>query len=93
MYAGKSFDSVCSVPTHETYSAQDDQYLLTPIHSPVSLAVEAELQQAVLGIVSLAALGTLQIAAPRRALAIVVLGDCESCAATAGHKVKFQVGI
>jgi hypothetical protein len=64
--------------------------LLTAIHLPVSIALKAELQKAVLGIVALAALGTLQVTAPSWALPIVVLGDRKGCAATAGHEIELE---
>jgi hypothetical protein len=63
----------------------------TPVHLPVSVGLKAELQKPVLGIVTLAAFWTLQIAAPGRALPIVVFRNREGCPATAGHDVKLQV--
>lgn len=48
--------------------------------------MESHLKQAVLGIVTFAAAGAGQIAAPRSALAIVVLGHREGGAATARHE-------
>jgi hypothetical protein len=47
----------------------------------------AQLQEPVLGVVALAAVGALQIPAPSGALVIVVLGDGERRAATAGHEI------
>jgi hypothetical protein len=66
---------------------------LTPIHLPVSLALKAELQKAVLGVVTLATIGALQIPAPGCTLAIILLGDCKRYATAAGHKVKLQVSM
>ena len=76
------------------HDAQDDGFvLLAPIHLPISIALKAELQKAVLGIVTLAAVGTLQIASPRRSLTIIVFRNCEGSSATTRHQKQFKVGI
>ena len=56
------------------------------IDFPIAFGVESHLEQAVLRIMALAAAGTGHVAAPSRALAIVVLGYGEGGAATAGDQ-------
>jgi hypothetical protein len=56
------------------------------VHLPVSFAVIAKVQQAIFGVVSLAAYRTDQIAAPRRALPVIILSNRECRAATAGNQ-------
>jgi len=63
---------------------------LAVVHLPISLRVKADLQEAVLGIVPLAAAGANQIAAPRGSLAIVVLGHGERGSATARDQEHAQ---
>jgi len=58
----------------------------TLIHLPITLAVIANLQQPILRIVPLAAVGANQIAAPGCAEVIVVFSDRESRPATAGDQ-------
>ena len=60
------------------------------VNLPVAFGMKSHLQQPVLGIVALAAAGTDEITSPRRALVIVVLGDGECCAATAGDEEHAQ---
>ena len=48
--------------------------------------MESHLEETVLGIVALAASGAAEVAAPCRALAIVVFGDGEGSAAAAGNE-------
>ena len=59
---------------------------LTLVDLPIAFPVESHLEKAVPGVVALAAAGADQIAAPGRALAIVVLGHGEGCAAAAGDQ-------
>jgi hypothetical protein len=54
------------------------------IDLPISFALVADLQQTVLGIVPLFAIGALQVAAPCCSLVVVVFGNCEGSPATAG---------
>jgi len=68
----ESFDRVCFALPRETYSAQDDKDFLAPIYLPVSITLKPDLQKAILGIVTLAALGALQIPAPGRTVPVVV---------------------
>ena len=60
------------------------------IHLPISCALIAELQQAVLGVMPFAAVGTLQITAPRCSLAIIVFGNSERGPATARDQVHLE---
>jgi hypothetical protein len=62
------------------------------IHRPVSFALIAQLQQTVLGVMSFAALGTFQIAAPGGSLMIIVLGNGKSGSATAGDEIHLEGG-
>jgi len=64
---------------------------LATIHFPVSLALKAEFEQAILGIVALATFWTLQVAAPRRAPAIVICGYREGGSATAWHQINLEL--
>jgi len=64
---------------------------LAVIDFPVALGVKSHLKQTVLGIVTLAAAGTLQITAPRGALVIIVLCDGERSAAAAGDEEHAQM--
>ena len=59
---------------------------LTLVDLPIAFPVESHLEKTVLGVVALAAAGADQVAAPGRALAIVVLGHREGCAAAAGDQ-------
>src|SRR5208282_635105 len=63
---------------------------LALVDCPIAFGVESHLQQAVLGIVPLAAAGTDEIAAPRRALMIVVLCHGEGCSTAAGNEKHAQ---
>ena len=65
---------------------------LTLVDFPIALRVESHLEETVLGVVALAAAGADQVAAPGRALAVVVLGHGEGCAAAAGDQ-KHAVGV
>jgi hypothetical protein len=60
------------------------------VHFPIALAVIADLQEPVFRVVPLAAVGTGQIPAPSRTLAVVVFGHREGCATTAGHEVHLE---
>lgn len=51
---------------------------------PIALRVESHLEQAVFGIVALAAAGADDVATPRGSLLVVVFRDGEGRAATAG---------
>ena len=64
---------------------------LTLVDLPISVAIIAELQEAVLWVVALTAMGTFQIAAPSGPLAIVVFGDGKSGPAAAGDEEHFEV--
>ena len=59
---------------------------LTLVDLPIAFPVESHLQKTVPGVVALAAAGADQVAAPGRALAIVVLGHGEGRATTAGDE-------
>ena len=59
---------------------------LAVIDFPVAFGLESHLEEAVFGVVALRAAGADQVAAPGRALAIVVLGHGEGCAAAAGDQ-------
>jgi hypothetical protein len=61
------------------------------IDCPISLALIAELQQAVLRVVPLATVGTLQVTAPCASLAIIVFRNGKSSATTAGDEINLQV--
>jgi hypothetical protein len=74
------------VLSHETYCAQDDK-LLAAIDLPIAIALKAELEKAILGIVTLATVRTFQIAAPRSTLPVIVFRNCEGCSATAGDEI------
>ena len=63
---------------------------LTLIDRPIAFSLIAKLQQSILGVVTLRATGTLQIAAPGRALTIVVFGNGEGSAATAGDEKHLE---
>jgi len=56
---------------------------LAVVDLPVTLRMESHLEEAVFGIVALAAAWAFEIAAPGGALVIVVFGDREGGAATA----------
>ena len=56
---------------------------LTFVDLPVAFGVKSHLEEAVFGVVAFAAAGTAEIAAPSRALAVVVFGDGEGGAAAA----------
>jgi hypothetical protein len=64
--------------------ADDPRHHSAIIHSPIALALIGHVQQPVLRIVPLAAVGTDQIAAPGGAAKIVVFCDRERRSATAG---------
>src|SRR5579862_464885 len=66
---------------------------LAVIHFPIAFGMKAHLEQAVPGIVALAAAGADQIAAPCRSLMIVVLGDRKGRAATARDEEHPQAGV
>jgi hypothetical protein len=66
---------------------------LTVIHSPVPFAVISLLQQAVLGIVTLTAVGANQVPAPMRALVVVVLRHREGCATAAGDEKHLEAAL
>ena len=60
--------------------------MLALVDFPVAFGMKSHLEETVLGIVVLAASRADEITAPRGAFAVVVLGDGEGCAATAGDK-------
>src|SRR5689334_21577481 len=66
---------------------------LALVYLPVAFVMKAHLEQAVPGVVALAAAGANQEAAPCRSLMIVVLGDGEGRAATARDQEHPQVGV
>jgi len=57
---------------------------LAVVDFPVAFGMESHLKEAVLGIVALAAGGAGHVAAPGGAFAVVIFGDRECGAATAG---------
>jgi hypothetical protein len=68
-------------------------FFSTLIDGPISWTMVANLQQAILGIVPLAAMRAGEIAAPGCALAIVVLGDGKRRAAATGHEIHLQARV
>ena len=60
--------------------------LLALVDFPVAFGVESHLEEAIFGVVVLAAARADHVATPRGALTVVVLGDCESGAAAAGDE-------
>jgi hypothetical protein len=60
---------------------------LAGIYLPKTFALVAQLEQPVLGIMPLVAVGTLQIAAPGRCLMIVVFGHGKRQPTTARHQI------
>jgi hypothetical protein len=84
------------IPTIETSSMQylnlfSVAPLLNLVHLPIALVVISDPQQAILWIVSLPALGALQIAAQRRTLAVIILRHRECGSAAARHQKHFQI--
>jgi hypothetical protein len=65
---------------------------LTLVHFPKTPLLTSKLEQAVFGIVPLAASRAGNEAANVHPLAIVFFGNGERCAATARHKVHLQIG-
>jgi hypothetical protein len=65
----------------------------TIIHSPVPFAVISHLQQAVLGIVTLTAVGANQVPAPMGALVVVIFRHRESCATAAGDEKHLEAAL
>jgi len=59
---------------------------LALVDFPVALRVEAHLEEAVFGIVTFAAAGASQVAAPGGSVTIVIFGHRERSAATAGDQ-------
>src|SRR5215469_12143013 len=70
--------------------AQGERIGLALVHLPVALRMESHLKEPVLGVVTLATSGADQVAAPGGALAIVVFGHGEGCAAAAGDEEHAQ---
>ncbi|PYX10374.1 MAG: hypothetical protein DMG88_02700 [Acidobacteria bacterium] len=69
---------------------------LTLIHLPIALAMVSEPQKTILGIVALVAVRAHQIAAPCRALTVIVFRDREAGAATARnekHSYRTYLGL
>ena len=59
---------------------------LAIIDLPIAFGVESHLEEAILGVVTLAASGADEISAPTCSLPVEVLCDGKSCAATAGDE-------
>jgi hypothetical protein len=60
------------------------------VYLPIAFAVIPDLQQTVLGVMTLSALGAFQVTAPGCALPIVVFGDGKSRPAAARNQKHFQ---
>ena len=65
--------------------------VLAFVDLPIAFGVKAHLEQAIFGVVALAATWTDEIAAPGGALMVVVFGDGEGASATAGDEEHPQV--
>lgn len=63
---------------------------LAVVDFPIAFGMKTHLEEAVPGVVLLAAAGTGEITAPGRAPAIVVFGDGEGGSATAGNEEHFR---
>ena len=63
------------------------------IDFPISLALITEVQKAIAGIVSLTAIRAFQVAAPLASLVIEIGCNSEACAAAAGDKKQFDLGL
>ena len=75
----------------QEFGAHRTRLLSAVLHAPIALAMIAELQQSVLGIVALAAVGADQEVTPLRSVTIVLLGNGEAGTAAAWHQEHLEV--